>query len=245
MKINGMARMDLEHWKARFCEIEKSDRHWEEGRSAWALAYFIAKHGGEDKIVEQINKILVDDRVVSLNIAEIECRCPFDGYRNARRQDMGIVGQTEKGKNVFIGIEAKVDESFGPTVGEAIKAAEKYRKKHPTSKRVDRISGLCEKFGVKPTDDGIDDLRYQLFHFTAGTACAASNNGRDILGTGDEIHVHVMLTLVFKTSKYNAQKGIANKADYDRFIKRFFHKGLLKKCQLPARPYAIYCEIPL
>ena len=54
-----------------------------------------------------------------------------------------------------------------------------------------------------------------------------------------------MMTLVFKTAKYSADKGRKNKADYDRFVERFFKDGRLKDLNLPSRPYAIYCEMPL
>lgn len=59
------------------------------------------------------------------------------------------------------------------------------------------------------------------------------------------IDAHVMMTLVFKTAKYSADKGRKNKADYDNFVGRFFKNGRLKNMDLPSRPYVIYCEIPL
>lgn len=234
----------LMDWEARFCEIERSTRHWQKGRSAESLADFFVNHHGEDRVKKAVNKILEQDPIVALKMAEIECKCPFDDCRNTRRQDMGIVGQTKGGKNVFIGIEAKVDETFGPTVGKAYQEAQEYKRQHPQSRRVERIVDLCKRFGVKPDDKEISGLRYQLFHFTAGTASVPMNKHGWIATCGD-IGVHVMMTLVFKTAKYSADKGSKNKADYDRFVGRFFKDGRLKDMDLPSRPYAIYCEIPL
>ena len=110
----------LRDWELRFCGIERSTRHWQEGRSAQALADFFVNHHGEDRIKKEVNKVLGQDPIVALKMAEIECKCPFDDCRNARRQDMGIVGQTKGGKNVFIGIEAKVNETFGPAISRLV-----------------------------------------------------------------------------------------------------------------------------
>lgn len=234
----------LKEWKAQFCEIEQSNRHWRVGRSAHSLADFFIYHHGEDRIKAEVNKVLVQDPIIELMEAEIECKCPFDDYRNARRQDMGIVGKTKNGKKVFIGVEAKVDEPFGPTVGKALQEAEAYVRQHPRSKRVTRIIELCGKFDVKPEDEGMSDLRYQLFHFAAGTA-SVPRNGCDWISRCGGIDDHVMMTLVFKTGEYSEDKGLANKKDYDRFLELFFKDGRLKKVGFPACPVAIYCEIPL
>lgn len=234
----------LRAWEARFCAIEKSARHWQEGRSAQALADFFVNHHGEERIKNEVNKVLVQDPIVEWKLAEIECKCPFDDYRNARRQDMGIVGKTQRGKNVFIGIEAKVDETFGPTVGAAYRKAQEYKRQHPKSRSAERIVELCKRFGVKPEDKEISELRYQLFHYAAGTASVPMNK-QDWIAECGSIDVHIMMTLVFKTARYSADKGCKNKADYDNFVGRFFKNGCLKDIGLPSRPYAIYCEVSL
>lgn len=229
MKIRNLKSNSMDAWRDLFCEID-SAKHWKEGRSAQSLAKFILERNGEREIKAAVNSVLYNDNVDVLTDAVIECNCSFDRYPTPRRQDMGIWGKTVAGKRFFIGLEAKVDESFGPTVNEAIIEAVAYRDQHPKSKRVDRITELCRSFGVAA--DEASKFRYQLFHYTAGTA--------NVPG----IDIHIMLTLVFKTSMYNEGKGTQNKLDYDNFIARFFEKKKgcwqLKKCALPARPYAIY-----
>ena len=231
MKIRNLKSYSMNAWRDLFCEID-SIKHWKKGRSAQSLAEFILERNGEREIIAAVNSVLYIDKVDALTDAVIECNCSFDCYPTPRRQDMGIWGKTVSGKRFFIGIEAKVDESFGPTVSEAISEAIAYRDQHPKSKRVERITELCRNFGV--TAEQVSQLRYQLFHYTAGTASVPG------------IDIHIMLTLVFKTSEYNESKGRQNKLDYETFIDRFFEKKKgrwqLKKCTLPARPYAI-CHI--
>ncbi len=234
MKIRGLKSHTMKAWEDLFCGID-SNKHWKEGRSAQSLAEFILNRNGEDEIKSVVNSILRNDKIGELSEAVIECYCPFDSYRTPRRQDMGIWGKTISGRTVFIGIEAKVDESFGPTVSEAISEAELYLNEHPRSKKVDRITELCHDFGL--TTGAASQFRYQLFHYTAGTA--------NVPG----VDIHVMLTLVFKTGVYDKEKGRQNKDDYDNFISRFFEEKngrcQLRKCDLPAQPYAIYHPVIL
>lgn len=234
MRIKGLKSLSMAAWKELFCQID-SDKHWKEGRSAQSLAKFILEHNGEDEIISAVNTVLENDKVRKFSNAEIECNCSFDCYHTPRRQDMGIWGETVNRKRLFVGIESKVDESFGPTVYEAIGEAVRYKEKHPRSKRLNRITELCDNFGV--TTDEAGQFRYQLFHYTAGTASVA------------DVDIHIMLTLVFKTDKYNEDKGHQNRLDYEKFINRFFNERnnnwQLKSCSLPARPYAVYRVVGL
>ena len=234
MKIHNLKSYSMNAWGDLFCEID-STKHWKKGRSAQSLAEFILERNGEREIIATVNSVLYNDNVDALTDAVIECNCSFDRYPTPRRHDMGIWGKTVRGKRLFIGIEAKVDESFGPTVSEAISESIAYRDQHPKSKRFDRITELCHSFGV--TTEQAGQFRYQLFHYAAGTASVPG------------IDIHIMLTLVFKTSEYDESKGSQNKLDYEKFVERFFEdkKGRwqLKKSVLPARPYAIYHIVDL
>ena len=52
----------------------------------------------------------------------------FDDFRGRGRiHDLGIFGQTESGKSLFVGVEAKVDEPFGPFVHDAYLSAKAKR----------------------------------------------------------------------------------------------------------------------
>jgi hypothetical protein len=56
-----------------------------------------------------------------------------------------------------LGVEAKVDESFGPLVSEWMQT--------DTGGKSHRLTLLCSLFGLKP--DAVGHLRYQLLHRTA------------------------------------------------------------------------------
>lgn len=234
MRVANIKSFTMKAWEEAFCKIDHRT-HWKDGRSAQSLAKFFVERDGVNTIKTIVDSVLSQDKVEELQEGKIECECPFDSFSTPRRQDMGIWGRTIAGKKIFVGIEAKVDESFGPTVGEAFSAAMKYRKLHPKSKREDRIKALCDKFGT--AHNAVEDLRYQLFHYTAGTACVP------------DVDIHVMLTMVFKTRLYVDKKATQNKSDYEKFLGHFFFEDSgrwqLKKCGLPSCPYAIYHSVDL
>ncbi len=221
---------DLSAWRDAFVAIDKNQGHWKEGRSACSLARFFLSGRGAPEIVAALNGLLAgeEDAVECLERGAIECICPFDAYRNPRRQDMGIWGRTKNGRRFFVGMEAKVDEPFSDdTLGSACEKARKTKIEKPESHALDRINGLCDWFGVSPEDEAVRNLRYQLFHFTKGTADVA------------DIDIRIMLLLTFHTSEYDTGKGEGNAADWNAFLKRFFvpvtggYRLNVDKCQYP------------
>ena len=210
--LNPEKELDtLSSWKDAFIAIDKNPGHWKEGRSACSLARYFLSGRGEAEIVATVNGILGEDTVEGLERGEIETPCPFDDYLNPRRQDMGIWGRTKSGRRFFVGIEAKVDESFSEnTLGSALMEAAKTKADKPKSHAVDRIAGLCDWFGVSPEDEAVCNLRYQLVHFTKGTADVA------------DVDIRIMLLLTFHTPEYDSRKGEGNAADWQAFVNRFF-----------------------
>ena len=204
MKILSLREIkDMSSWEKAFCAIDK--KNWKRGRSAYALAEYFLSHDGEAEIAAKLNgDILKVDPIKRMNEGVIEHECPFDEYSHPRRQDLGIWGEAESGKSVFIGIEAKVDETFGDTITETRKRGEKANSNLPA-----RIRGLCKWFSVPEDDEDIQKLRYQLFYFTKGTA--------DV-----DADICVLLSLTFKTAEYNETKAKENKKDWDAFVGRFF-----------------------
>ncbi len=202
---------DLSSWRDAFVAIDKNPGHWKEGRSACSLARYFLSGKGEAEVITALNGILGDDPVECLERGEIECLCPFDAYRNPRRQDMGIWGRTKNGRRFFVGVEAKVDEPFSDdTLGNAREKARRTKIEKPKSRALDRIHGLCDWFGVLPEDETVRDLRYQLFHFTKGTADVA------------DVNIRIMLLITFRTSEYDTEKGEGNATDWQAFLNRFF-----------------------
>jgi hypothetical protein len=108
-------------------------------------------------------------------------------------------------------VEAKVDEPFSDdTLGSACEKAIKTKIEKPESHALDRIHELCDWFGVSPDDETVRNLRYQLFHFTKGTADVA------------DVDIRIMLLITFRTSEYDSEKGEGNATDWQAFLNRFF-----------------------
>ena len=206
----------IEKWRDAFCKIDGDTRHWKPGRSAQSLAEWVLSGEACKTIANELKKLaeLKDDPVRHFDRAKIECPCPFDSYPNPRRQDIGIWGRTESGKTFFIGVEAKVDESFDRTLREVTESAKAKRSNCPSSQGLARIDDLCKWFGINICDDSICDndanLRYQLLHFAKGTA-----------DVGD-VDFRIMLLVTFQTDSLDSQKAQENIDDWNNFLKRFF-----------------------
>ena len=205
MKIHCRNRdiKTLEQWK-EIVFTGKKEKHWKEGRSAYALADFVLNKYGLSVVKQMVSSVINEGFEFTSAIPEYEAR--FDKYGHGREHDLGIFGCTVTGKNLFIGVESKVDESFGSTIGAAYvkaKTKELNGKKTNAPKRIERL--LETTFSnVLESDFG---LRYQLLFSSAGTLCIDAD-------------IHVFLILVFKTNLYDPELGSNNKKDLMAFLKR-------------------------
>ena len=182
-----------------------SAEHWKPGHSAHAIADFVVNRDGATKLARTVAAVL-GERVAFREAApELEIR--FDRYPNGRVHDLGIRGETESGKTLFVGVEAKVDESFGAYVADEWRNAQRIRERGERTRRPDRITQLCDRFqdgpGIAPTDE----IRYQLMHAVAGTVEAGAD-------------ISVLYIAVFATDDYDPDKGESNRQDYRTFIAR-------------------------
>ena len=142
-------------------------------------------------------------------------------------------------KTFFIGIESKVDETFGPTVSEAyISGIVKKLNRENTNlpKRIEKL--LEQNFGGKIKSKYFD-IRYQLLYTTMGTI-------------KEQTDISICFFVVFKTNSYDKNKGNENYRDYCQFI----HNVVSEKtpCNIETmevnkltidnkKIYSIYCEI--
>lgn len=136
----------------------------------------------------------------------IEWETRFDGApAGPRVHDLGVFGSCGE-MSLFVGLEAKVDEAFGDTVAGAWGTAQAQLAAGATTNRPQRIQQLVDAFfpGQNPN---ACDVPYQLLTAAAGTLA----EGRD---------VSVFQVLVFVSSpSYDNQKGDANRAGFDRFLR--------------------------
>lgn len=89
------------------------DIHWKIGRSGECLAEdFIGNEPNGEKSIVDIIKSFLGTTNISLETAKLEHASIFDTHPRPRIQDLAIWGKADN-KNIFVGVEAKVDEPFG------------------------------------------------------------------------------------------------------------------------------------
>ena len=178
--------------------------HWKIGYSAYSLANFVLNENGLEQIKKVITEIIKEDVIIERAIPEYEVK--FDDLGRGRFHDLGVFCRTTtSNKSVFVGIEAKVNETFRETISEAyLSATIKRLNGEPTNapERIERL--LKQNFGSKILDRHFD-LRYQLLYATIGTLAVRSD-------------VSFLFIIVFKTASYDEDTGNKNFSDYCCFI---------------------------
>ena len=217
-------------------EIPQKD--WVEGRSAYSLADYVLNKEGLDKFKTILQELLKDEVVFEKAIPEYEVR--FDKFGKGRFHDLGVLGKTKStDKTFFVGIESKVDETFGQTVSEAYISATIKRLNGENTHAPERIEKLLEQnFGNKIKNKYFD-IRYQLLYATIGTLEAKTD-------------ISLLFIVVFKTNSYDKAKGNENHRDYRQFIQNMISEKIpfcidnveVHKLTIDNRQmYSIYMEI--
>ena len=192
----------LEQWSKT---VRRS--HWKQGRSAYSLADFIMNRNGAAHLESRISSVL--SQPVTLEQGTPEYAARFDRYRGPARLDIGISGGTGSGESLFVGLEAKVDESFGSeTVCETYQKAIETLKSKPRSKAAARVKELLSRYFVdsdEPCESKFAGVGYQLLTATAGAVAV-------------EADVSVFYVAVFRTLDYDEENGEKNQLDYDNFM---------------------------
>lgn len=205
MKIEyrGNTISNLAEWE-RLVFLNKKAKDWKEGRSAYGIADYMINNNGKEKISElvagQINESF------RLEVAYPEKQSRFDNYDQGREHDLAIFGKTDSGKKIFIGVEAKVDESFGGSVASAYHKGKAKELNGENTNLPKRIEDLL-KFNFKTVKASDFKLRYQLLYATAGTLSIDAD-------------IHILLILVFKTADYKPKVGAKNYNDLQVFLKK-------------------------
>ena len=113
----------------------------------------------------------------------------------------------------MLAVEAKADETFGPTVGDALAAAIARQTANPRSNGVRRIEQLAATLFPSELAGQVAllDLGYQLLTATAGALCEAQRRGASRT---------VLLIHEFVTVETEDEKHAANKRDLDGLVRR-------------------------
>lgn len=153
---------DSADWQRLLASPEK---HWRPGFSAMSAALSWEAARGLPAEVDQVFEMAgLGPTELLLAIPEWKTRLP-GGERDSQTDVFALV-RTARGM-FATAVEAKVAESFGPTVGEW--AAEL------TPGKRQRLTALCELLGVPFPPAPM--LRYQLFHRTASAVIEARRFG--------------------------------------------------------------------
>ena len=199
----------MEDWKAIYDNPQQ--RHqWKQHRSAYCVAEFLLERNGDQAIQARAAEVLGQGIKLEKAIPEYEVR--FDRYGRGRVHDIGVFGRTESGQKVFVGVEAKVDEPFGPTLHDAYLEAKAKRIVGISTKAPERIEQLLALHFTEP-DPTMFDVKYQLLYATAGTIAA-------------EADIHLLYVIVFKTPLYDESVGRKNYRDYIHFVNKADAVGL-------------------
>ena len=192
----------LEQWSKT---VRRS--HWKQGRSAFSLADFIMNRKGPAHLEARISSVL--SQPVRLEQGTPEYAARFDRYERPARIDLGVIGRTESGQSLFVGLEAKVDEPFGSeTVCQRYEKATETLKSSPRSKAATRVEELLSRYFAdddEPCESRFADVGYQLLTATAGAVAV-------------EADVSVFYVTVFRTLDYYEYQGRENQLDYDNFM---------------------------
>ncbi len=264
----GTELPDLQNWEEGFKAVDKEPKHWKKDYSAHSLARFFTEGKEIDgcsngqRWIEGLSKHITGEQF-NFGDAQIEHASKLDNRKGGQRmQDLSIWG-TAANSSIFIGIEAKVLESFDKTVVDAYNEAVKYRDTNPHSKKAERIEDLVARFfpTALPTDGSVRNLRYQLLHYVAasekeGATLKESNKPLEKRSVADII---ILPVLVFKTDHYkeDEKQALRNKNDYFSCLPKFGFKVdealgnysdtciyVLNRKEKP-KVYSLYAEIEL
>jgi hypothetical protein len=143
-----------EDWRSLLAEPNK---HWREGYSAMSAA---RSWEAADGLPLEIKTLFGTD--CELLLALPEHKVPMPGRGRDSQCDVFALLRDGRGL-IAMAVEAKVDEPFGPAIGEWLKAG--------GEGRVERLRGLCAILQLAYPPPG--DLRYQLFHRAAAAIIEA------------------------------------------------------------------------
>lgn len=143
-----------ECWRELLADPEK---HWRIGFSARTLAHCWEDAGG---LPPEIDSLF--GRTAELLVAIPEHKVPLPGGQRPSQTDLFALLRRE-GRTISCAFEGKVDETFGPTLGEW--------RKDQSSGKTKRLDHICSLLGL--TQPLRDPLRYQLLHRSASAVIEA------------------------------------------------------------------------
>lgn len=145
--------------------LGKPELHWKSGRSAMSAA--ACWEDNEPRLPPEISSVLEatgEQALASLELlmAVPEWEVELPGGDRPSQTDILAITRNEHGL-VILGVEAKVDEPFGPTLAE--------KRTDASAGQTERIAYLEKELGCTSSLDG--GIRYQLMHRTVSAKLTA------------------------------------------------------------------------
>lgn len=145
--------------------LAKPDFHWKKGRSAMCAA--ACWEDSQPNLPPEILDVLNESKDKALTNLELliavpEWQVKLSGGDTPSQTDILALARNEAGLAV-IGVEAKVDEPFGPTLKE--------KKTNASQGQLDRITYLEKELECQASFEG--HIRYQLLHRTVSALLTA------------------------------------------------------------------------
>ena len=144
--------------------------HWRAGRSAVRLAETWSEaEGFPAEVQAALNNAA---RLGGLRFlrAVAEHETPMPGQGKASVTDLMVWAEDELGNPVILGVEAKVDEGFGPRVHDWLQAGQG---KGSAENRARRLRRICVGLELNDQDQAVGGLPYQLLHRTYAAVLTA------------------------------------------------------------------------
>lgn len=193
----------IEEWFKK-CPPQGKEKHWQDGRSAKETA----KHWING--IPQPFTDLFKDFGFEFQLCSPEYVSDFDDLRgNGRNHDILILAQDPSENPFVISIESKVDEPFGPTVGDYQKDIKKKKDKNSSTQADIRIINLKNALMPSVPDSEFIKVRYQLLTSVAGTLTEAKKQ---------KANSAIFVIQTFITDGLDQEKHQINQADLDFFI---------------------------
>ncbi len=167
--------------------------HWKKGASAMCLA--ASWESGHPDVPPEVANALDDiDELARLQIvvAMPEFTMPLPGGTRASQTDLMVLARNTRG-TVAVGVEGKVEEPFGPTVGD--------KRREASDGQSERMRFLEEKLGLAASCG--DAIRYQLMHRAVSTLLFA-----------EEVHARSAVLVVHSFSQKGSWFG-----DFEAFAR--------------------------
>lgn len=156
----------MEDW-FQLAPPKRGKRQWVDGRSAKELAKAFFPDGEGAHLPDELELLLAsvpELGPVRLCEAIPEHRIRLDHFAGeTRNADLACLGNSVMGPTA-VTVEAKADESFGPTISERLAEIT-----NPNSRLPKRVELLIKALFRDPVTRKVESLRYQLIHATAAS----------------------------------------------------------------------------